>query len=73
MERHEYWLQAQARMTECLRDMLSAWHRWPAGTLGRLAYFDKVELRRLGEDMVRYGQAFIAEADRQEAEKEKAA
>lgn len=68
---HNAFMQTQAQMRSLLREMLSAWYRWPAGVLGRLDRFDKVELRKLGQDMVRYGQAFIEEADRQDAEKER--
>ena len=67
MTPHELFLAQQHRMHLCLIEMQLAWDKWPDGT--RLDYWGKQDLRDLGKKLVRMGEAFIAEAERQEEER----
>jgi len=62
-------MRAQEKMWSLLFDMKSAWRNFQElEFIGRLPYWDRIELRLMGLQMVELGQAYIEEADRQEAE-----
>lgn len=68
MTPHALFLAQQHRWHFILMEMQAAWSKRPPG--GRLDYWGKQDLKDLGRKMVAMGETFIAEAERQEAERQ---